>query len=219
MINIKKSFPSPLILEEEKKKASGTYNKPEVLDRLKLDFNNKCYICETKASTLNIEHLKSHKGDSDLKFDWNNLFLSCGHCNNIKLTAYDDILDCTNEDVEKCISYRMEPLLPKSKVKIKAEKDDKRVRKTVELLDKVYNGTTILKQMESENIRKRLLDELMKFQGLIYDFECEDLEEDEKTDILRRIKSNFKVSSEYTAFKRWMIRDVADLNETFKEYI
>lgn len=65
--------------------------------------------------------------------------------------------------------------------------------------------------MESENIRKKLLDELMKFQNLIYNYECEDLDEDEKNMILLRIKSNLKVSSEYVSFKRWMIRDVKDL--------
>lgn len=216
LINIKRSFPAPKILEEEKKKKNGTYNQKEVLDILKKDFHNKCYICETKATTLNIEHLVAHKGDKDIKFDWNNLFLSCGHCNNIKLTNYDDILDCTKEDVEKCISYRFEPLLPKAKVKIEALIDNKKVNKTIELLNKVYNGTTTIKSMESENIRKKLLDELMKFQRLIYDYVCEDLDGEEKTELCSKIKSNLKASSEYTSFKRWMIRDVDSLREEFK---
>lgn len=129
MINIKRSFPAPKVLEEEKNKKNGEYNQKEVLDRLKNDFYNKCYICETKATTLNIEHLVSHKGNKDLKFDWQNLFLSCGHCNNVKLNGYDDILDCTKDDVENCISYRVEPLLPKARVKIEALNDDKKLIK------------------------------------------------------------------------------------------
>lgn len=213
MINLKRSFPAPEILKEEKQKKNGSYNQKEVLDRLKQDFHNKCYICETKPGTLNIEHLISHKGNKDLKFDWENLFLSCGHCNNIKLNDYDNILDCTKEDVENCISYRFEPLLPKAKVKIEALKDDDRVKKTVELLDKVYNGTTVLKNMESENIRKKLLDELMKFQKMIYNYEYEDFDEEDKLMLLQKIKSSLKDSSEYTAFKRWMIKDVQDLKE------
>lgn len=39
------------VLIEEKAKNSGTYNKPEVVDALKLIFNNKCYICENKNIT------------------------------------------------------------------------------------------------------------------------------------------------------------------------
>ena len=92
-------------------------------------------------------------------------------------------------------------------------KNDNRVKKTVELLDKVYNGTTVLKNMESENIRKRLLDELMKFQKMIYNYEYEDFDEEDKLMLLQKIKSSLKDSSEYTAFKRWMIKDVQDLKE------
>jgi hypothetical protein len=73
--------------------------------------------------------------------------------------------------------------------------------------------------MESENLRKRILDELIKFQRMIYDYECEDLDEDDRIIIFQRIKSNLKESSEYAAFKRWMIRDVEGLREIFKEYV
>lgn len=219
MINLKRSYPPPAILEVEKQKESGSYNKEDVLQKLKEDFYNKCYICETKATTLNIEHLISHKGDKNLKFAWDNLFLSCGHCNNIKLTNYDDILDCTKEDVEKCISYKMEPLLPKAKVKVEALENNTKVLNTVELLNKSYNGTTTLKSMESINIRKKLLDELIKFQGWLYEYECEELDEEDKERILRKIKSSLSAASEFTAFKRWMIKEVDELREEFKEYI
>lgn len=48
--------------------------------------------------------MKSHKGNLDLKFDWDNLFLSCKHCNNTKGDRFDNILNCMDEDVEDCIS-------------------------------------------------------------------------------------------------------------------
>jgi len=80
MIYFEKSQPAPECLEKEKSKKSGNYKCAGVLKRLKDDFKNKCYICESKApTTINVEHFKSHQGDSDLKFDWNNLFWSCGH--------------------------------------------------------------------------------------------------------------------------------------------
>ena len=53
------------------------------------DCFGKCYICENdNATTLNVEHRISHRGDDRIKYDWNNLFLSCGHCNNIKIEGY-----------------------------------------------------------------------------------------------------------------------------------
>lgn len=40
------------VLNEEKAKSSGTYNKPEVFEALKLVFNKKCYICENMNNKL-----------------------------------------------------------------------------------------------------------------------------------------------------------------------
>lgn len=75
----------------EKTKADGKYDKPDVVERLKKDFNNKCYICEINdLQDPQIEHLKPRSVGRDIeqkleiKFDWNNLFWSCGHCNGIK---------------------------------------------------------------------------------------------------------------------------------------
>ena len=43
----------------EKTKADGKYDKPDVVERLKKDFNNKCYICEINdLQDPQIEHLK-----------------------------------------------------------------------------------------------------------------------------------------------------------------
>ena len=40
------------ILKREKEKSSGNYNQPEVIDALKLIFNNKCYICENNKNYI-----------------------------------------------------------------------------------------------------------------------------------------------------------------------
>lgn len=64
-------------------------------------FHRKCYICENKsASSFQIEHLRPHKRNADLKYDWNNLFWSCAHCNNLKNAGYEPILDYSQVDVE-----------------------------------------------------------------------------------------------------------------------
>ena len=73
-------------------------------------FHGKCYICENKEgiSSFQIEHLKPHRENADLKYDWNNLFWSCAHCNNIKNAKYDPILDCTQVEVDRKIAFRKE---------------------------------------------------------------------------------------------------------------
>lgn len=84
-------------LQQEKMK-NGSYNTPEVNKALQELFHGKCYICENKQVTsYQIEHLVPHHNKPDLKYDWNNLFLSCAHCNNTKLDQYHPILDCTVE--------------------------------------------------------------------------------------------------------------------------
>ena len=81
MLFVKKSQPAPSCLESEKIKANGDYKCGDVLIRLKDYFKNKCYICEySKPENINIEHLISHRGNKDLKFSWDNLIWSCGHC-------------------------------------------------------------------------------------------------------------------------------------------
>ncbi|MDE7326889.1 MAG: hypothetical protein K2N63_11535 [Lachnospiraceae bacterium] len=45
MIKVERSFPAPVSLAQEAKKKTGSYLEPDVVDRLKQDFQNKCYIC------------------------------------------------------------------------------------------------------------------------------------------------------------------------------
>lgn len=64
-LNSQKITDAKEVLEYEKSKKSGTYNKEEVLEALKLVFNNKCYICENKKITsYNIEHHIPHKNEN-----------------------------------------------------------------------------------------------------------------------------------------------------------
>ena len=103
MVKIERSFLAPDSLESEAKKVSGSYEQPDVVSRLRKDFHNKCYICELKnLQDPQVEHLLPHKNGKypERKFDWNNLFWSCSHCNGIKnQKKYDDgIIDCCKND-------------------------------------------------------------------------------------------------------------------------
>ncbi len=194
-------------LSHQKGLTSGTYNDEIIVEALKKEFYSKCYICEDDMSTsINIEHFEPHKEDKNLKFKWDNLYLACGHCNNIKLAKYDNILDCMceEEDVEKSIKY-CAPTFPKRNVIIEGIKDTEKVKNTVELLIKVYNGTTPQKRLESEKLRKKILQEMLKFQEILYEYYYEAFEDDDKEHVKRKLKRMLSKSSPFTAFKRWVI--------------
>jgi hypothetical protein len=194
-------------LNKEKLKKSGMYNLPEVVKELKSDFYSKCYLCEQKTTSANIEHFKPHREDINIKFDINNLYLACSHCNSIKGTQID-ILDCAdeNDDVEKQISYYMD-VYPKSKVIIRSscKNHDKKVENTVELLNKIYNGTTPLGEMNSDEIKSKLRNEMRRFYELLLKYiECN--VEEMRLKALEEIEESLHQGSEFCIFKHWFIK-------------
>lgn len=224
MINFRKGTPSNEVLvklEEEKKKVHGSYRLDEVITALKEEFHDKCYICEQKHITsINIEHFKAHKGNKDLMFDWNNLYWACSHCNNLKLGKYDNILDPGNpeEDVESSIHYGMPILHKRAQVEISPCIVNEKVNQTVELLNYVYNGKTSIKDIEAVNIKNNLVDELVQFTSWLRDFDDDELEEDEKESLKRKIRKGLNAKSAFTAFKRQIIKDTSYLYKEFKDY-
>jgi hypothetical protein len=220
MVHFEKSQPAPDCLAIEKGKKSGDYKCGDVLKRLKTDFKNKCYICEQKAPiTINVEHFVSHKGDNNLKFDWNNLFWSCGHCNNSKLGSYDNLLNCTvsSDNVEMAIYYNLN-CFPVEKPSFETLNDDVKTLQTKELLEAVYLGTTKLKKIESANLRDAVLREIESFQKWLKAY-FESNEEEMKAYALLQIKEHLCNASAFTAFKRWIIRDNPSLLKEFEAYL
>lgn len=221
MIFFEKTQPGPQCLKEEAKKKAGDYKCGNVLEMLKADFANKCYICEAKEPvSINVEHFRPHKGDIQLKFDWNNLFWSCAHCNNIKSDRFDDILNCTDpgDDVETGLKYAFKPF-PHEKVEIEAVGTDEQTLNTRDLLLGVYNGTTKLKQLESWNLREKLLDEIMRFQKSLVNYFLDTNDDDDRKMYLREIKGHLHKASSFTAFKRWIVRGNDRLFSEFKDFI
>ena len=95
MVKVNRTKTAPASLAIEKEKGTENYRERDVVFQLNKDFNGKCYLCEIdKLQSIHIEHLKPHHGkDRDLMFDWNNLFLSCPHCNSVKnQQKYEDAI-------------------------------------------------------------------------------------------------------------------------------
>lgn len=220
MVHFAKSQPAPTCLEAEKAKANGDYKCGDVLDRIKTDFKNKCYICEYKEpESINVEHFIPHEGDKDLKFDWNNLFWSCSHCNNTKHNRYSSILNCTIEtdNVDIDIKYIINPY-PYQIVEIETVVDNARTRTTKDLLLAVYNGTTKLKKIEAANLRKDLLDEIWDFQKVLMDYFQDTNSQEDTKYFLIKIRGHLNRGSNFTAFKRWIVRENEILRGEFEQY-
>lgn len=105
MVKIERTSTPPASLAKQ-----NSYREQDVIEQLKKDFHGKCYICEMDDLTdVQVEHLRPHYNGrfKERVFDWNNLFYSCPHCNNIKKKSkYDEkILDCCEEDPEEYLCH------------------------------------------------------------------------------------------------------------------
>lgn len=220
MLYFEKSQPAPDCLENEKIKASGDYKCGCVLERLKQDFRNKCYICESSTpQSINVEHFRPHQGNIDLKFSWENLFWSCAHCNNIKLDNFNNILNCTKPEdyIENRLEYSFNPF-PHEHVKIIALDNDPATLSTKNLVEAAFNGTTKLKTIEAANMRNNLLNEIVDFQKWLIEYFKETCEGDDKELCLRKIRGHLHPGSSYVSFKRWIIRKNELLIREFGRY-
>ena len=140
MVLVERSYPAPKSLATEALKKGGSYSKPDVVERLRRDFHDKCYICEVKpVDDPEVEHRLPHKGGMypDRKFDWDNLFYSCGHCNTVKNKAkYDEgIIDCCRTDPEKRITQE---LVENEVIAMAIDPTDREACLTAELLREVF---------------------------------------------------------------------------------
>ena len=197
--------------------ARQKYDGSDVYLELCKIFFDKCYICETKEPhDINVEHFHPHKGDEDKKFDWNNLYLACSRCNNIKLAEFDDILDCCNDatDVFRAIRH-VPPVTPYAKsVQLMSMRADPKVELSVKLLERVYNSDhTVNKRVSGSFLRRKIFDQYNLLLDQINAFYNPVATDDEKEMSLKRMQLLIHKSAPYSAFIRWCILDDAELGE------
>lgn len=221
MIKITKSLEPPQ-LAVERQKANGTYRHVDIISVIKKDFFNRCYLCEANPQVINIEHLVPHRDVHELIFEWGNLFWSCGHCNNIKSAKYDNILNCTTqEDIEDILIYHFDPF-PTEDVHIEvapSHVDFPQVQQTQALLQAVFNGSTTLKKIESNGLRKLIVLELIRMQRLLLDLDDENKSLEEIADIKLKIISALSPNSLFASFKRSKVRNKPNLLAHLKTHI
>ena len=200
-------------------KSEQDYRSNPVFSLIKDDCFNKCYICEDKEPTgLQVEHRIPHRDNDKLKYDWNNLLLSCYHCNHTKGDKFDNILDCTQIDPEEYLSISVSPY-PKELVVIAIKQDSCQSKETAALLERIYNGeATVMLDAECENLRNRVFKELTILQQKLIEFEDEpdlNIKEGFMNSIIKMIAR----SSAFAAFKREVIRNTPKYMQEFGEYL
>ena len=199
------------------------YDSKDVWQVLEKIFHKKCYICETSEPLgINVEHFVPHRGNEDLKFDWNNLYFSCARCNNIKLTQYDDLLDCCDPstDVVRAIKHLPPSSLRGGSLQIIAQSTDHKTQQTADLLCKVFNSAhTINKAITSAYLRAKVFEQYNRLyiqMNKYYDPVSLPIE---KETAIERIKLLLKPSASYSAFISWCIIEDSELGPMLKDFI
>lgn len=206
MVKIERSFPAPESLAIEKQKINGSYNKSDVVQRLSIDFNNKCYICEIdKLQDPQVEHLNPHFDGRyiERKFDWNNLFWSCGHCNGVKnQRKYDEhIIDCCKSDPELRIYFRLHD----GNTDVTAvDSKDYDAKMTAELVTEVFNIMNSGMRIYKSEFRFR---ELNKEMNKLYHTLDELDQNPNSVFALKKLQALIRRESRFAAFKRCYIRE------------
>ncbi|MGL5411054.1 MAG: HNH endonuclease [Cetobacterium sp.] len=200
MIKIERSHPAPSSLALKQ-----SHNSFDVIERLYIDFHEKCYICGLKGlQDPEVEHLLPHKNGNfpERRFDWNNLYLSCGHCNNVKSKAvYDEkILDCCTVDPEENLIFRLND----NNVEVKQKVFNEINEKTSQLINEVFNLKNTGLRVEKS---KHRIEELQKEMNILYKFLEKYIINPNSSITLRTLKAILKKESAFSEFKRSYVRE------------
>jgi hypothetical protein len=211
MVKLTKSpLPPNVKIESE-----NDYRKGMVFKILANDCHKKCYICEDKPTSINVEHIIPCCKAPALKFDWQNLLIACAHCNNIKLSRFSDILNPLKCDPENHIELSIdvtEEII--EKVQINPITEDDSTLQTAKLLELVYNGgSTDMKEFGSANLRN---DHLMPNIRLFYQY-IDGCRNEPELGYDKEIRKEIERSSAFAAFKRKIVREDPELSVKFED--
>lgn len=214
-----KAQKSPIICPDLEAKIK--YDSAIVINQLRIDFYDKCYICGDKiAKDLRVEHFVPHMNDEDKKYDWGNLFLSCDYCNNIKSNTFNTdgrhILNSTIVNPLKYIQHTIN--YPDNHIEFIKIEDTKESINSIELLEKIYIGkdnqsaayiykkeTLILRLRASLLTIINLLEEIVNLRSDDGHFEY----------LKSKIGSELGIHSEFYEFKKTFI----DCNHHYSNYL
>ena len=209
MVRIWRSYPAPASLAIEEEKTNGKYNIADVTEQLRRDFIDKCYICEIKPVTdPEVEHRLPHKNNSvpGRKFNWDNLYWSCRHCNLIKARPkYDSgILDCCKYDPEEHLMHQLQ----NSTVAVSAvDPFNREALLAAELIGESFN-------LKNSGIRiaacQARLNELQKEMGKLYTALGKYRDNPESKLCRKNVQVLLRKEGAFAAFKRFYVKSHLD---------
>lgn len=219
MFNATKTQPAPASLSARKQ-----YDAADVIAQLRHDFYDKCYLCGDKINKdLRVEHFAPHLDGKypDRKFDWNNLFLSCDHCNSIKSNSYNhngkSIINPVTQKPEALIGHKVTGFsLPE--ISFEALKTSGEITNTIELLEKIFHGhddSSDAQISKCEHLRKSLEREFGDFIISIHYYKTKNGFEKElyKAKILDHLSDK----SAFIEFKRHYVTSEAKLKNYIRD--
>lgn len=216
MIGVVRSAGVPQVLLTST--AEDRYRHPEVVERLFEDFGGKCYICEVKPiQDPEVEHLRPHKNGSipGRKFDWNNLFLACRHCNGVKNKArYDGrVIDCCARDPEELLKQE----LSENSVSVRPlVAGDEEVAGTADLIEEVFGSSHPALREYAAQVR---LGELQKQMNLLYR-SIQTLRIDKKNPMARRnLRTMLRKDAAFAGFTRCAVRKMLRRHPELGEFM
>ena len=203
MIRVDKSASTP-----ESLLTTQAYDGQDVQRQLLNDQHRKCYICECSVeANYHIEHLNSQAN----RQDWNNLFLSCGYCNDKKLALYDNILNPATNNIEDIIEQRLDTY--SKEAEFRSENNSTEVKQTIKLLENIFNGKEHdpnFRSPHEEVFYDKVEMSINDFMRKVVNYRMNSSQTNE--DIVRE---ELAIGKELLGFKYWIIRDEPALNAVF----
>lgn len=203
MIKVEKSATIP-----ESLLTTQAYDGQDVQRQLLCDQHRKCYICECAVeANYHIEHLNSQAN----RQDWNNLFLSCGYCNDKKLALYDNILNPATNNIEDNIEQRLDTY--SKEAEFRSENNSTEVKQTIKLLENIFNGKEHdpnFRSPHEEVFYDRVEMSINDFMRKVIDYRINPSQTNENV-----VREELAIDKELLGFKYWIIRDEPALNAVF----
>lgn len=210
-----------VIRPEEAPKCLGNgkaYNKPEVVKVLKKVFLRKCYLCERdEIQDAEIEHFYA-QAEGGNRVQWENLFYSCSRCNSLKSNTYNNLLDCTDVNVDVAAAIKLVMTVRIDDDIIAEPNANEEVINTVALLRECYNSqNTGLRGVSRESLIEQIYDYLIIFiqaRGLLKKPTTSDKIAKEALGVLETM---MRPKHPFSAFWRWQYLGDSFLIEEYPE--
>ena len=209
MIRVRKSTVTPPSLLAAN---CNKHDEQDVQDALMLESDKKCYLCEQYVNkTFQIEHNKAQTVQPHLRYEWSNLFMSCGYCNGRKSGGYD-VLDPATNNIEDLITHHLD--LSRKFITFNTDHLNPQTLSTVELLSKLFNGKNNLRDVKCKVLYEDLQREYVSFLQFLLDYKQDDSPLNKQ-----KVIDSLSITKEFLAFKYWLIKGDAVLFGEFGQYM